>query len=51
MFATRSVMGKLTMQQVKNVPMSGTASDVGGVMSATMLRKKHTDRRMVISAH
>jgi hypothetical protein len=37
------------MQHVKNVPISGTASDVGGVMSATMDKKKQTDSRIVTS--
>ena len=38
------------MQQVKNAPISGTASEVGGVMSATILRKKQTESKMVISS-
>lgn len=43
-------VGVSTMQHVKNVPIRGTASEVGGVMSATMERKKQTESRIVISA-
>lgn len=32
----------------KNTPKSGTASDVGGVISLTIVRKKQTDRRIVV---
>ena len=39
-----------SMQQEKKVPMRGTASEVGGLMSATMERKKQTERRIVISS-
>ena len=37
------------IQHEKNAPISGTASDVGGVISATILKKKQTERRIVIS--
>lgn len=38
------------MQQVKKVPMRGTASEVAGVMLPTMPRKNVTDKRIVISS-
>lgn len=38
------------IHEEKKTPSNGTDSDVGGVMSATMLRKKHTDNMTVISA-
>lgn len=37
------------MLHEKNAPISGTASEVGGVICATILRNTHTDKRMVIS--
>lgn len=38
------------LQQKKNIPISGTASEVGGTMSATMVNRKHMEIRIVISA-
>lgn len=55
-FWAKFTRGMLKTKKVSSVkkegidkPKSGTASDVGGVISLTIVRKKQTDRRIVVS--
>lgn len=41
----------MNMMQLKYVPSSGTASDVAGIVSATMFRNTVSDSRIVTPVH